>query len=249
MLKFQRLGVHDATTFTGLCNKHDAEMFRPIDTEDLDLNDQSHDFLLTYRAVIKEAVALIEGVRRAQIMLKEKIKSGLVTADRYDEEMMNPAQQILWTKNFIEYKKKFDEMFCSKDYSSLYYSAIVLGQRCQFAVSTTFSTLEMSTKTDGVQRITVNIFPYKNSTYILFASLLEDKKHMDTYIAEFLNSSGYHQLYVLSKIVLRNCENIVFSPSLINSWSDSKKSTILQYVAETCDTDKANYENKDLYLF
>ena len=72
---------------------------------------------------------------------------------------------------------------------------------------------------------------------------------MDTYIAELINSSGHYQLYVLSKIILRNCENIVFSPSLVNGWPDSKKSTILQYVAETCDTDKIGHEDKDLYLF
>lgn len=249
MLRFQRLGIHDATTFTGLCNEHDSEMFRPIDNEDLDLSNSEHAFLLTYRAVLKEAVVLIEETHRTQFRLEEKMNNGLVTADRYDEEMIISTQQILKAYDFMKYKEQFDKMFCNKTYDSLCYRGIVLKERCQFAASTTFSTLEMSTKVDGIERITINVFPYKDCTYILFASLPEDEKYMDTYIAEFLNASGGYQLYILSKIILRNCENIVFSPSLISGWSKSKTSTVLQYVAETCDTDKTGYENKDLYLF
>ncbi len=248
-LYFQKLGIHEATTFKGLCNAHDAEMFKPIDTEILDLGNPQHAFLLTYRAVIKESVVLIEEYCRQQTMLEKMAKNGLVTPERHLELMSIPVRQLLWTQDFIEYKMEFDKMFCSKTYDSLYYRGIILEQECQFAVSTAFSTWEMSTKVDGIERIIVNVFPYANSTYVLFASLPEDKKHMDTYLEEFFNSSDYYQLYILSKIILRNCENIAFSPRLVEGWSEDKKAVILQYVAETGNTDKVGYEHKDLYLF
>ncbi len=248
-LYFQRLGVHEATTFTGLCNIHDAEMFRPIDTEVLNLENPQHAFLLTYRAVIKESVALIEEYYRQQTMLEEMIKNGLITYERYFESMSIPVRQLLWANDFIEYKKEFDGMFCSKTYDSLCYRWVILKQECHFAVSTAFSTWEMGTKVDGIERIIINVFPYEDNTYVLFASLPEDEKHLDAYLGEFLESSGYYQLYALSKIILRNCENIAFSPYLVDSWSDDKKAVILQYVSETGDTDKVGYEHKDLYLF
>jgi hypothetical protein len=40
-----------ASTFTGLCSPHDAEIFRPIDTENFNPRSQEHLFLIAYRSV------------------------------------------------------------------------------------------------------------------------------------------------------------------------------------------------------
>ena len=46
-----------ATTFTGLCEEHDRDLFAPIERAPIDLADVRHLFLLAYRA------ALFEGPR------------------------------------------------------------------------------------------------------------------------------------------------------------------------------------------
>lgn len=43
---FERVSMHEATTFKGLCNKHDTEIFEPIDKDDLDMENSEHVFCL-----------------------------------------------------------------------------------------------------------------------------------------------------------------------------------------------------------
>jgi hypothetical protein len=50
-------GRNEASTFTGLCSAHDADLFRPIDTRELDVNDREQFFLLAYRSVTREVHA------------------------------------------------------------------------------------------------------------------------------------------------------------------------------------------------
>ena len=72
---------------------------------------------------------------------------------------------------------------------------------------------------------------------------------MNLYIDEIINANEAYQKYLVSKLVLRNCENIAISPSYFNSWSSDKKAEILNYFKNTMNSDLANYENFNLYLF
>lgn len=47
------VGTRDASTFPGFCNRHDTEMFRPVETSDAPL-DEWNAFLLSYRAIAYE---------------------------------------------------------------------------------------------------------------------------------------------------------------------------------------------------
>lgn len=53
-LEFQKVGRSKAKTFSGLCKKHDTCLFHPIDTNPLNIDDEEHLFLLSYRAVLRE---------------------------------------------------------------------------------------------------------------------------------------------------------------------------------------------------
>lgn len=53
-IRFQRVGRKDASTFTGLCGRHDQMLFGPVEKQQLRISDSQHAFLLAYRAVLKE---------------------------------------------------------------------------------------------------------------------------------------------------------------------------------------------------
>lgn len=72
---------------------------------------------------------------------------------------------------------------------------------------------------------------------------------MNLYIDEIMNANEAYQKYLISKLVLRNCENIAISPSYSNSWSSDKKAEILSYFKDTMKSDLSSYENLNLYLF
>lgn len=63
MPEFGKVGRNKATTFTGLCNKHDTKLFLPIESRPLDLSDPKHVFLLTYRSALRAAHSAIENAR------------------------------------------------------------------------------------------------------------------------------------------------------------------------------------------
>src|SRR6266481_2682497 len=54
LMEFAKVGRNDASTFTGLCSKHDTELFKSIDTEPLDVDNCEHLRQLAYRSVMRE---------------------------------------------------------------------------------------------------------------------------------------------------------------------------------------------------
>jgi hypothetical protein len=54
VMKFEKVGRNEASTFTGLCAKHDTELFKAIDTEPLDVDNCEHLRQLAYRSVMRE---------------------------------------------------------------------------------------------------------------------------------------------------------------------------------------------------
>jgi len=248
-LEFKLESIHEATTFKGLCNTHDTEIFKPIDTEELDMENKEHVFLLTYRAVLKELAILIGTSKMMQKAFLDKVKLGAVSGDVPSMEGLLPVTQIQKAFIFYEYKKRYDELYLNRKYDGLYCEYIILDEKAKFAVSSIFTPMEMGGKENEFEYIGINIFPYNDKTYIVFSCLKEDEDSMKKYIRDALTATGVYQKYLFSKIVLRNCENVVIAPSYLNKWSDNKKETVLKYVKETCFSGKVDYESEDIYLF
>src|SRR5262245_39169092 len=53
-LEFVKIGRNYASTFTGLCSKHDTELVKSIDTEPLDVDSCKYLQQLSYRSVMRE---------------------------------------------------------------------------------------------------------------------------------------------------------------------------------------------------
>lgn len=79
---FEKLGRNNASTFTGFCNLHDTEIFRPIDTKPLDLNDAEQLFLVAYRSITRELHVVMEGAVRLQTLHQTHVNSGVVSPDQ-----------------------------------------------------------------------------------------------------------------------------------------------------------------------
>ena len=247
-LEFKWISIHEATTFKGLCNTHDTEIFKPIDTEELDLENEEHVFLLTYRAVLKELATLCGTSKMMQRAFEDKVDSGVIRGDIPTMEGLIPVMQIKKAFIFYEYKKKYEKLYLNKDYHELYYEYIILDEKAKFSVSSIFTPMEMATESE-FEYIGVNVFPYNQKTFIVFSGLKENEKVIKNYIRDIMTASGVYQKYLISKTILRNCENVVISPGYLETWSSDKKETILRYVKETCFSDKVGYENQNIYLF
>ena len=54
-LRFNKIGINDALTFKGFCQKHDNEIFRSIEqNSDINFSNYSTQLLLSYRGILNE---------------------------------------------------------------------------------------------------------------------------------------------------------------------------------------------------
>ena len=177
------ISIHTATTFKGLCNNHDTKIFYVIDTQPIDLSNAEHVFLLTYRAVLKELATLIKTSKAMQRSYLYKVELGEVSGTEPSTEGIIPVIQIGKAYDFYEYKKKFDNLYLTKEFSKIKWRYLVLDNEPTFAVSSIFTPMEMSSNiNEEPERISVNIFPYDDKIYTLFSCLAEEEKQMNTYI-------------------------------------------------------------------
>lgn len=246
--KYDLISVHKASVFKGLCNKHDTEIFRPIDVEALDIDNEEHIFLLTYRSVMKELATKIKAAGMTQSNFLAKVDLGEISGDIPTIEGMYAVQLYATAYEMYEYKRIFDDKYLNRDYNSIYSKCLILDGDPTFATSSVFAPMELALK-DDAEKLCVNIFPYQGKVFVLFSCLSEDAFYLEKYVEEIFNATDYYQKYLISKLVLRNCENTVFSPNYFNKWSQSKKDNILKFFHDTIYGDQANYENADLYLF
>ena len=247
--KYEPISVHKASVFVGLCNKHDTEMFRPIDVEDLDMENKEHVFLLTYRSVLKELSSSISAAVMNQSMFQSKVELGEASGDGFSLDGLMPVLFFERAYDFYQYKKLFDADYIAKCYDNIYWRYLVFDNQPTFATSTVFTPVEMAVNTDEPERLCVNAFPYKNKMYVLFSCRKEDKMCLDNYVEEIFRSNEAYQKYLISKLVLRNCENTVIAPKYFEQWSDKKKESIIDYFKRTMNSDLMGYEDVNLYLF
>jgi hypothetical protein len=73
-MEFAKVGRNEASTFTGLCSKHDTELFKAIDTEHLDVDNCEHLRQLAYRSVMREMHTELENGERAWAMREERTR-------------------------------------------------------------------------------------------------------------------------------------------------------------------------------
>ena len=102
VVEFAKIGRNDASTFTGLCSKHDAELFKAIDTEPLDADNCEHRRQLAYRSVMREMHTELANAERAWALHEEICKAQQVDPN----EAVSKASLL-----FIALNKKAHEVF------------------------------------------------------------------------------------------------------------------------------------------
>jgi hypothetical protein len=72
-LEFKRVGKNKASTFTGLCAKHDNEIFQPIDRFPFDTTNVQNLFLLAFRSVLNELHAVMQSAILLQTAYQKRM--------------------------------------------------------------------------------------------------------------------------------------------------------------------------------
>lgn len=249
-LTIDSIGRNVATTFFGLCSKHDADIFRTIDTEKFDECSKIHLFLYAYRSVLREYHAKLSAASTIQSTYLKKVELGLDPGNKPTEACILATQNLLTAHLTHKYKECFDKALTTKAYDLLVHDIIWLDTESPtIAASSLFSVDEFSDGND-CPRVILNVFPVEtNKTIAVFSYTTHDATRARTYLSNILHSTDKTQQYLLSKTILNSCENFVISPRYFASWNREKTKAITDYFSKTLFKSDLSQDNPDFILF
>ena len=223
-IEFKKVGRNKATTFTGLCKKHDSELFRPIDMNEFDVSNQQQKFLFAYRSVLRELHTRIKKAIDSQNIYQEFVNKKLCDPKNMDKPMLDATMAIANAYDLYKYKQIYDNIYNSNSFTKIEHECIRIERNCPLAVSSLFDPIKsiIWLKIPEPKFIVLNVFPQKKDTIILLSYLGDHQKDLRPYADEIINASGEYQIYLLSKTILRYCENFVISPDHFNLFSEQK---------------------------
>ncbi|MBC7767423.1 MAG: hypothetical protein H7124_01410 [Phycisphaerales bacterium] len=240
-LAFKRVGRNKASTFTGLCAKHDSALFRPIDASPLDLTNPEHLFLLAYRAVTRELHATMEAAARTRLLFE------IGGSKKAGVQFMLQGATAYETNEYRELY--FDPIFKTGAFESVEHDVILFDdQPAVLAVSSMFSFLE-SADPENPPRCVLNVAPLTSTqTAVILSYAPHDAARVRSLLDRVLASQGHYQRYELSRLILEHVENFVLKPSHVDQWSAARQAKIMA-AFEANLMDGAVPDDPDMMLF
>lgn len=250
VVKFVDIGRNKASTFTGFCSIHDAEIFRLIDTSPFDSSNDHHLFLVAYRAVARELHTVMEAASKLQSGFVKRVELGLDDQDQRSPASMLALAQMVKAYETYQYKFHFDKALHSGNYDEIAHNVLRINHpRPTVAVSSLFS-IDQSKHGHESPRVALNVFPLSQGESVAtFSYLKSDLPLVRDGLHKILLSTGDYQKYELSKLILNSCENFVLSPQYFDEWNTEKESGVTSYFLQTLYESNLSFESELLFLF
>jgi len=245
-LKPKLIGINDASTFTGFCNYHDTETFKPIEINQIDISNE-HIFLISYRSLCKEIYA--KQFQSNMIPLTKEGDKGL------DFNSQLAFQEFLETykkgvdaglDDLLGSKKIYDNLLLSKKYDDVIYyvietqeipDVVVSGQihiEMDFNGKVLQTPEEIVDFTKKLDRISFSVLMRNSNGLIIFSCFKNELKSI-----EFLKSIDSISDNDLPNAIVRFAfeyfENNFISPDWWDSSPECNKEAIIERMNDSAD--------------
>jgi hypothetical protein len=246
---FRKIGRKNATTFTGLCGKHDHAMFKPIETSPIDINKAEHLFLLAYRAVLKETHSVRKAAVDLQLSYLKGTERGLFPKDELSTPGMLAVEQMMAAYLVESEKVEMDAAYLTRTWDRVSHEVAEIAGRPTIAVNSMFTTGIYSEITDAPAFVMLNVFPRNETTVVVFSYLKEHRLQAHQAFGHIWAASGHYNYYLLSKLILMKCENLVMSPSFYESLPEQQIEVIAYFFMRNSCGHTFDYDDPRLFLF
>lgn len=175
-IKYEHKGAKESFSFYGFCQKHDNDLFLPIENDDVDWTDVRCQYLLGYKTICREirikqqAFTYLDEVSKTFVWENElEYIPILISKQKKDIERTLPTLE--------QYKRLFEQGIFKTDYSKYKFKLIALPFCLDLCLASPITIAEENRyafipKTQIVDTVNiVNIFPYNNQTFILLGFL------------------------------------------------------------------------------
>lgn len=250
VVELKAIGRNAATTFTGLCAKHDAELFRKIDSEIINVDDVEQLHLLAYRPIIRELHASMEGAVKIQAGYKKRVGLGLDPEDVPSSSGLLAVEHM--AKSWLIFRCKYDyeQHELNKEYDKVVHRVRVLRVYAPTIAASTFFGVNESTDIEDVEGISLNILPQdERSTLVVVSYLAKYSTSVDRKLGDLFEVGDEEFTFRLSKLVLANSEAVVLAPRYFAAWSLGKIRAVERFFCATIFDDCADSADRRLNLF
>jgi hypothetical protein len=250
-LEFAKIGRNDASTFTGLCSKHDTELFKSIDTEPLDVDNCKHLTQLAYRSVMREFHTHLLNSEQAwaihDAFCKAQGADPAEVATAASVLALNHDKKAFEVRNYRN--KHFDVPLSEGKTPDLRHLIITMdGQAPVLAASALFST--GFTAGDDMIGPTLNVVPLnENSSVAVISYPREQETEVTAALTKVFDADEKTLKYELAKLIIQRVENFALCPAHYEKWSDDKKARVLREFEATMSAPKEIAEHADLNIF
>jgi hypothetical protein len=207
--------------------------------------------LIAYRSVLRELHTRIKAAIDLQTFYQKSVELGKCDPNNLKEPIMLGATTPIATAyEWCKYKQVYDNIYHSNSFTKIEQECIRIERNCPLAVSSLFDLIKsiISLKRLEPKFIVLNVFPQKD-TIILLSYLRDHQKALKPHANKIITATGEDQLYLLSKTILRYCENFVISPQHFNLFSQEKIDAIKNFYLATLTQIDLDHNDKNLMLF
>lgn len=235
-VSFERVGRNQASTFTGLCSSHDTEIFKPIDTMPLSLDDAQQLFLLAYRSVTRELHSVFEGAGRIQAAFLKLADRGVVPKDEPSPEGLEAIQHMLKAWGTWKYRHRYFDLNLNKGrFDEISHTKITIQHDDAFIAASSFFSVKDKVWGRPFPAAIVNIVPLSNQETVVIISYARDHSgQVRRFFAPIVMERDLaRQRLLLSHMIVDRMENFFIRPSLVDAWSLEKKQFVLNSFVAT----------------
>lgn len=226
---FIPMGKKETSTFHGFCKHHDLEIFKPIENYDVDLENDEHCFLLTYRAFAKDFHAKYESIQ------------GYKKNSQMHESLPNFIEQIiagseLGNRDGIYVKNRFNEILQNRNYEELEYFTYKLNYRIPLALASSMTPdFYMTNKAFNLsvdpkviyEHVNFVVLPTKNYETLILLSCLPEHKKAINFIDQIHDLPKLKLLKIFTSLAIGYVENTFISPRLYNKLNSNEKKQLI----------------------
>jgi hypothetical protein len=221
--KFVRKGINDAFSFPCFCEKHDDEIFKPIEQKELDLAPYSNRLLFLIRSKLNEQY-------RKEVVYQSRLNIRMdKDLERMHELQLDNTKALEQTKLAIEdIRRDLEDIWL--DYTtgkesfrievrSKTFIPICLAAFIDYETSEEINFREsiIGNPLDKLTSLHISIFPHNEGSTLLMAHKLTDRNEVHDYVNQLLDMSNQEFEVQVTNWILFYIETWVTSESFYKS--------------------------------
>jgi hypothetical protein len=247
---FTKVGIDNASTFSGLCSAHDDAIFAPIEKAPLELDSPHHLFLLAYRSILQELHEQMEAALRLQTMYLYRVENGLDPESVPSRAGLVATHRMVVAYETYRYKTELDEAYRCGDYGVLQHHVIELEvERPTVAASSYYSVDDVLVGSEMLA-LHLNVLPVSQTqTVAVFSYAQRFGRMARRHLRPMLREEDRGRAHDLSRLMIEGCGQLVAAPGFVGEWSPEKRAAIAAYFMKTAVEPLDRYDSPHFELF